>query len=268
MKLGLLGKVLNFGVKPDMEFTLARNIRIINGLAMLLMLMSIPFMIKTLNAASEDRFYTEVLANLLVFFPAMFTLWLSWKGHIETARYFIIVFFTFFLLGLPLFTQTFSGEFLNFLSMLIAVVLLINHKKLQLLFFTTSIGSLMLASMLTSGVWTIEWYYFPHDTVGWLVNVLLVVPVTVFFVLKAFKSESEQYQQQIENKNIQLYEQQEEIKTASEQLYIQNKRIGDSINYAQRIQKALMPDLKILTEQITDTALIYRPKDVVSGDFF
>ena len=46
-----------------------------------------------------------------------------------------------------------------------------------------------------------------------------------------------------------------------------NKDITESINYAQRIQSAIIPDTKIIKEYIPNSFIFYRPRDVVSGDF-
>jgi PAS domain S-box-containing protein len=46
------------------------------------------------------------------------------------------------------------------------------------------------------------------------------------------------------------------------------KDISDSINYAKRIQLALHPDKKILSSVLADSFILFRPKDVVSGDFY
>lgn len=46
-----------------------------------------------------------------------------------------------------------------------------------------------------------------------------------------------------------------------------NKAISDSINYAQRIQSAIIPDTKIMRDFFGESFIFYRPKDVVSGDF-
>jgi len=48
----------------------------------------------------------------------------------------------------------------------------------------------------------------------------------------------------------------------------QTDDIVESITYAQRIQKAALPDDEILDEMIPDRFIIYRPKDMVSGDFY
>jgi serine phosphatase RsbU (regulator of sigma subunit) len=47
-----------------------------------------------------------------------------------------------------------------------------------------------------------------------------------------------------------------------------NREITDSINYAQRIQRALLASDSILTQHLPDHFIFFQPKDVVSGDFY
>jgi ligand-binding sensor domain-containing protein/serine phosphatase RsbU (regulator of sigma subunit) len=47
-----------------------------------------------------------------------------------------------------------------------------------------------------------------------------------------------------------------------------NKEIVDSINYAQRIQKALLASEKTLQDNLPQHFVFFQPKDVVSGDFY
>jgi serine phosphatase RsbU (regulator of sigma subunit) len=47
-----------------------------------------------------------------------------------------------------------------------------------------------------------------------------------------------------------------------------NKSIVDSIRYAQRIQSALLPAKTYLEESLKDYFVFYKPKDIVSGDFY
>lgn len=49
---------------------------------------------------------------------------------------------------------------------------------------------------------------------------------------------------------------------------IQKKEILDSINYAYRIQNAILPPEKYLSKCLNQYFIFYRPKDVVSGDFY
>ncbi|RUA12533.1 MAG: hypothetical protein DSY82_01040 [Flavobacteriia bacterium] len=47
-----------------------------------------------------------------------------------------------------------------------------------------------------------------------------------------------------------------------------NKDITDSINYAKRIQSALMPSKEKISNALKHSFVFYRPKDIVSGDFY
>jgi PAS domain S-box-containing protein len=46
-----------------------------------------------------------------------------------------------------------------------------------------------------------------------------------------------------------------------------NRKISESINYAQRIQGAILPDNEYIRRFLPDSFVFYRPRDVVSGDF-
>jgi serine phosphatase RsbU (regulator of sigma subunit) len=47
-----------------------------------------------------------------------------------------------------------------------------------------------------------------------------------------------------------------------------NKSITDSINYAKRIQKAILPSPKAVRHLLPDSFVFLKPKDIVSGDFY
>lgn len=46
-----------------------------------------------------------------------------------------------------------------------------------------------------------------------------------------------------------------------------NKKITESINYAKRIQTAILPSTRIIIKALPDSFILYKPRDVVSGDF-
>ena len=58
------------------------------------------------------------------------------------------------------------------------------------------------------------------------------------------------------------------LKIAEEQIYAQNKQITDSIQYARRIQSAIMPPEELITEMFPASFILFEPRDIVSGDFF
>jgi ligand-binding sensor domain-containing protein/serine phosphatase RsbU (regulator of sigma subunit) len=65
-----------------------------------------------------------------------------------------------------------------------------------------------------------------------------------------------------------LDERTHELKTKKEEIEAKNKDITDSINYAQRIQQAILPSEAMLTAHFPHSFILYRPRDIVSGDFY
>ncbi|MCW8898634.1 MAG: tetratricopeptide repeat protein [Flavobacteriales bacterium] len=47
-----------------------------------------------------------------------------------------------------------------------------------------------------------------------------------------------------------------------------NKEITDSIQYAKRIQNAILPPNKVVKEYLQESFILYKPKDIVAGDFY
>jgi serine phosphatase RsbU (regulator of sigma subunit) len=51
-------------------------------------------------------------------------------------------------------------------------------------------------------------------------------------------------------------------------LEIKQKEILDSINYAQKIQKSILPSKTYINQLFKNNFVLYKPKDIVSGDFY
>jgi serine phosphatase RsbU (regulator of sigma subunit) len=59
-----------------------------------------------------------------------------------------------------------------------------------------------------------------------------------------------------------------ELKSAYDEIEEKNKDITASINYASRIQQAILPRQDMLTEKLPQSFVFFCPKDIVSGDFY
>jgi ligand-binding sensor domain-containing protein/serine phosphatase RsbU (regulator of sigma subunit) len=59
-----------------------------------------------------------------------------------------------------------------------------------------------------------------------------------------------------------------EVEIATHEIKKQHKEITDSIAYARRIQFAILPHGKVVKEYLQDSFILYKPKDVVAGDFY
>ena len=72
---------------------------------------------------------------------------------------------------------------------------------------------------------------------------------------------------QIRTSNIKIRKRNEKIKRQNAIIEEKNVEILDSITYAKRIQEAILPS-DIMLNELPDSFVYYKPKDIVSGDFY
>jgi serine phosphatase RsbU (regulator of sigma subunit) len=65
-----------------------------------------------------------------------------------------------------------------------------------------------------------------------------------------------------------LSKQNSEIQEQRDQIQRQNENISKSINYAQGIQKSMLPAQKGLQQYFPESFILFKPRDVVSGDYY
>ena len=95
-------------------------------------------------------------------------------------------------------------------------------------------------------------------------GLLLLFSIFIFNRLKITRK-----QKKVIEKQKQLVEQQKEtVEKAHQNLEEKNKEITDSINYAKRIQEAILPSRYSLIENLKNGFVFFKPKDIVSGDFY
>lgn len=95
-----------------------------------------------------------------------------------------------------------------------------------------------------------------------IISFVGLAAISLFLVLLIFSYK----QKQKINAEINLKNQKLEI--AYNVVEEKNREITDSINYAKRIQNAILPPRKLVKEYIPDSFILYKPKDVVAGDFY
>ncbi len=96
----------------------------------------------------------------------------------------------------------------------------------------------------------------------WLYGVLFVISIVFFLRTRT----------RMLRKTSRLLKEREftmvEMERQKEEMLSKNKSITDSINYAKRIQEALLPTPIHFRRIIPDSFILYMPKDIVSGDFY
>ena len=72
-------------------------------------------------------------------------------------------------------------------------------------------------------------------------------------------------EKQLQDKNIVL---EEKVRERTSEIEAQKEEITSSIEYASRIQMAMLPMTDLFKEHFSDFFIIFKPRDIVSGDFY
>ncbi|MBA2614046.1 MAG: tetratricopeptide repeat protein [Bacteroidetes bacterium] len=106
------------------------------------------------------------------------------------------------------------------------------------------------------------------SVVGVLVVVLLILSLRAYKVKQKDNVLLNSQKEEIEIKNVGLQESKKEIEHQKNIVDEKQKEIVDSINYALQIQKTLIANHELVNQTIPDSFVFFKPKDIVSGDFY
>lgn len=94
---------------------------------------------------------------------------------------------------------------------------------------------------------------------GALLGIVLLAAGIGVLAYRAYKTK--------QKANLELGEKNREIESQKHILEERNKEITDSIQYASRIQHALISSAEYISQHVPESFVLYQPKDIVSGDF-
>lgn len=118
----------------------------------------------------------------------------------------------------------------------------------------------------------LEWNVIPY-------NKMLLAIARDITERKKYEAEILQFNEELERKvaerteellaaNFALKAEMMERIQVTKKLEKKNQEVTDSINYAKRIQKAILPSLDLIHKNFPQSFILYKPKDIVSGDFY
>ena len=119
-----------------------------------------------------------------------------------------------------------------------------------------------------------QMFYASLIVIVLLLGLVIVTIIMMRRVRKANALLQEQFEQiklqkrEIETQSRILEKATQSILKQKEKIELQNKNIRASINYASRIQKAMLPKPEEFAKYFDEFFIYYRPKEVVSGDFY
>jgi len=104
--------------------------------------------------------------------------------------------------------------------------------------------------------------------VAYVLIAILLVRVFINWRMKAAEEEKEALEEIVRDRTLEIEESKIEIEQQRDLAYEQRKEILDSISYAQRIQEAVMPSTEYADKVLEEHFIMFKPRDIVSGDFY
>lgn len=125
-------------------------------------------------------------------------------------------------------------------------------------------------------------YRSPWAYAGYLVLAALIIFLIVKVNIRRLLKQKDHLEKIVSERTAQVMEQKKEIQVKNEelgkaletvnlqkaQIEVAHTNIKESIIYAQKIQQAVMPSAALLSEALPEHFVLFRPCDMVSGDFY
>jgi serine phosphatase RsbU (regulator of sigma subunit) len=155
-------------------------------------------------------------------------------------------------------------EVLTIISIIIISLIIYKAFKINSegsVFAIISILSLILSAILT----IIDYLYAFNSFI--LLNSILQMSFVLMMSMILGSQFSSKFKK-LEILQIKTIEQNKQLEVQKNSLEYKNKEILDSLTYAKRIQSAILPQPKLVKEFLEDSFILYKPKDIVAGDFY
>ncbi len=212
-------------------------------------------------------------AMLLLLAPLIFL----WSGDIYTADLLMAIF-----------------ALLTFLVILYFTILIVRRQNRSAYFLLAGFSALIICFILF-----LLYFYGPlkgdFEVYSYLPQIGVVAQIVIFGIglsdrvyqlqlenKELLEARQEKLEKEVARRTAEVTQQKEEIlaqrdaidkkntnlELTLQQLHVSQEKIKSSLNYAQRIQAAFLPHTDKIAETVPDFFIFFRPKDIVSGDFY
>ena len=320
-----INKIQNIGIDDKLSNIDAKRIRLINGVGFFTMLaliigsisdfshinfanMSDKFSLSELFFATpdikeihSDKWIIIILASELFFFIFIaFVLFLHYLKKHKLAVFIFCLSGTLFTNSLYIIEGSIALPYVM-ISFIIPIMFYSKKSKyIPFLIFNGIITLTIATYIINYSTLIILSEAYLNETI--YLNIVIST-ILLALIINYFKTESVNYENQLQEQNNTLQSQSEEISSQRDKLHLKNKElityeeelkqnneelqtlnenirkqknqietahnhITDSINYAKRIQQAVFPQSEFLNNNFSDSFIFFRPRDIVSGDFY
>jgi sigma-B regulation protein RsbU (phosphoserine phosphatase) len=211
-----LMQIVNFGIRPGMPPDIAEQTRLLNGISF----MGVPVCMMYVVMFSVTGYYPMSLvfaAAILIFILPLFIS--KWFG-LKISRFFLVTFAGLVFAAASVVSGKDTGFYLGYIVVIVPPILISPNNRVAVVYIIYTL--MMMTGSIIGNV-----YIQPVCVIPWAMGIylfnLFIVMFTTLTVVFIFKIE---------------------LGESRDKLAEKNKDIMDSIKYAKRIQKALMPSDK------------------------
>jgi len=105
------------------------------------------------------------------------------------------------------------------------------------------------------------WYLTWYAIVSFVIIILILIFIYIKYREASLRRDKFRLEKTVKERTVEVVKQKEIVEQ-------KNKDITDSINYAKNIQEAVLPTKEEITKHFPESFLLYKPRDIVSGDFY
>lgn len=244
----LYHKLSHLGIYPDTSFELRNKLTVFNNSNIVIFLITFFYTFVGL----KNGYYLSVFFTGFSLLSTSFSLFMVSKGYYKFAFHFIMMYAYIFISSFSVLLGGVNNSHYYFLFLPVACNIFFNELRITLLYLALCIvvmtGNILYIDLC-------EPYYTIPENLRFLgyPNIPFVC-LLIFLGVRLFKQENVKYAATIEEQRQTLEE--------------KNREITDSINYAKKIQTALIPSEEEFDAHFKEAYVLFKPKDIVSGDFY
>lgn len=112
------------------------------------------------------------------------------------------------------------------------------------------------------------WYRTTWAYILYLLILIVLILIMIRISSLRLKRKNEHLEALVTERTKEIASKNTELQKQKDEIQHQQTEIMDSINYAQRIQEAILPVEKEMKNAFKDSFVLFLPKDIVSGDFY
>ncbi len=112
------------------------------------------------------------------------------------------------------------------------------------------------------------WYRTWWAYVLYVIVAIALIYGLIMLSLQRVKQQKKRLEAIVKERTAEIAKQNEVLAEQKDEIEHKNQEVLDSIKYAKRIQDSILPPKEKMDEMFTDYFVLFKPKDIVSGDFY